>query len=130
MALTDTGPLVALIDRNDLQHADCAAHLAHLAPPMAAPWPCFTEAMRLLDRAGGHQAQDALWEYVTLGALVIRASDGAEQARMRALMAAHTDRPMQRRGIADAILTAKQTKFSKTNPPRVRAQHGIPLRQN
>lgn len=103
MTLTDTGPLVALIDRDDVHHARCTEQSASLSPPMTTPWPCFTEAMHLLGRIDGHRAQDDLWEYVTLGILVLRESSPAEQARMRALMAKYADTPMD---LADAALVA------------------------
>lgn len=48
MTLTDTGPLVALINRNDPNHTACveAAKRLH-AGPLVTTWPCFTEAMYL-----------------------------------------------------------------------------------
>lgn len=48
MTLTDTGPLVALIDRNEATHETCRLVLPRLAKPMITPSPCFTEAMYLL----------------------------------------------------------------------------------
>jgi hypothetical protein len=61
VTLTDTGPLVALINRNDPNHARCLA-AARLLPkePLVTSWPCFTEAMYLLHRAAGHDGQAAL----------------------------------------------------------------------
>lgn len=103
MTLTDAGPLVALIDRNDVHHVACVAELPRLSPPMVTPWPCFTEAMHLAGRAGGHRAQDDLWEYVETGALIIRDSSLEEQARMRQLMTKYQDTPMD---LADAAVVA------------------------
>lgn len=60
--LCDTGPLVALIDRNDPNHSVCAKALALLPPvPLITTWLCVTEAMHLLYRSGGLVAQNALW---------------------------------------------------------------------
>ena len=103
MTLTDTGPLVALVDEDDAHHAACALVLPALSPPMVTPWPCFTEAMHLLNRAGGYRAQEELWGYVTQGALRIRDSAPEEQARMHELMAKYRDTPMD---LADAALVA------------------------
>jgi predicted nucleic acid-binding protein len=100
---TDTGPLVALIDEDDAYHQECVRRVPELPPPMVAPWPCFTEAMHLLNRAGGHRAQEKLWNYVTLGALIIHASSLEEQARMRELIVKYSNVPMD---LADAALVA------------------------
>ena len=51
MILTDTGPLVALLDADDPYHAECVATL-HRLPlgPLLTTWVCFTEAMYSLAR--------------------------------------------------------------------------------
>jgi predicted nucleic acid-binding protein len=54
VTLVDTGPLVALINRNDPHHAACVAVAITLpAEPLVTTWPCFTEAMYLVHRVGG-----------------------------------------------------------------------------
>ena len=54
MTLTDTGPLVALLDADDPYHAACVAASQHLpSGPLLTTWVCFTEAMYLLGAAGG-----------------------------------------------------------------------------
>ena len=103
MTLTDTGLLVALIDKGDDYHEACQAQLPGLSPPLVAPWPCFTEAMHLLNRADGHFAQQGLWELVTDNTLIIHASSLEEQARMRELMVKYSNVPMD---LADAALVA------------------------
>jgi predicted nucleic acid-binding protein len=56
--LTDTGPLVALVNRNDPNHSRCVAATRRLPrEPFLTTWPCFPEAMRLVFRAGGYPAQ-------------------------------------------------------------------------
>ncbi len=52
--LTDTGPLVALVNANDPSHAQAHAALRRLPKrPLLTTWPCLTEAMYLLHQAGG-----------------------------------------------------------------------------
>ena len=61
MTLTDTGPLVAIVNRNDPHHEVCVVATKRLpAGPLVTSWPCFTEAMYLVFRAGGYPAQVAL----------------------------------------------------------------------
>jgi hypothetical protein len=62
MTLTDAGPLLALLDKDDSYHATCIAAAQHLpAGPLATTWPCFTEAMYLLGAVGGYGYQRTLW---------------------------------------------------------------------
>jgi predicted nucleic acid-binding protein len=103
MTLTDTGPLVGIIDADDKHQAACEAELPRLNSPMVTPWPCFTEAMYLLGESLGYSGQDDLWELVDKGLLVIHESSSAERLRMRELMATYKDTPMD---LADASLVA------------------------
>lgn len=104
MTLTDTGPLVALINRNDPNHPACAAATKRLpAGPLVTTWPCFTEAMYLLFRAGGYPAQAELWRWRTTGRLILHDLSAFEIERMTELMGTYRDRPMD---LADASLVA------------------------
>ena len=104
MTLTDTGPLVALINRNDPHHAFCVAATKQLpARPLVTTWPCFTEAMYLLFRTGGYVAQETLWQWRTATRLFIHASTESEMKRMAELMDKYRDKPMD---LADASLIA------------------------
>ena len=54
LILTDTGPLVALLDRGDPAHTVCRDAVIHFPrQPFLTSWPCFTEAMYLPGGAGG-----------------------------------------------------------------------------
>jgi predicted nucleic acid-binding protein len=101
--LTDTGPLVALIDAGERDHDKCKRALAHLETPMVTTWPVLTEAMYLLGDAGGWQAQRPLWAMIEREALTLADLRAAEIARARALMEKYRDAPMD---IADATLVA------------------------
>jgi len=103
MTLTDTGPLIALIDKGDKAHSTCTNQLKVLSHPLLTTWPCVSEAMHLLNNIGGHFAQDVLWSYILDGLVAIHESDLAERARMRGLMSKYKDTPMD---LADASLVA------------------------
>jgi predicted nucleic acid-binding protein len=81
--LTDTGPLVALLDADDPYHAACVAALARLPPePLETTWSCFTEAMYLLGEVGGYRYQEALWNLRRTGRLLLYDPTPAETDRM------------------------------------------------
>jgi predicted nucleic acid-binding protein len=101
--LTDTGPLVALLDSRDKHHGACVEVVKTLPKPLVTMWPCITESMYLLGRSRGHAAQDALWAMIDTGFVVIYELSATDRVRMRVLMAQYADRPMD---LADASLVA------------------------
>lgn len=108
MTLCDTGPLVALVNTSDEDHARCAEALDHIPGPLLTTWPCFTEAMYLSAReAKGRQAEAAvrreLWNFVRGGLLDFHEADSHEVSRMMELMERYHDRPMD---LADASIVA------------------------
>ena len=105
MTLTDTGPLVALIDRDDQHYAISVAALeANLVTfPLLTTWPCLAEAMHLLWRTGGYRYQAALWSMYFRRELVLHQLTPEETARVAALMEQYRDLPMD---LADASLVA------------------------
>jgi len=95
MTLTDTGPLVALLDKDDSYHAACVAAAKHLPfGPLLTTWPCFTEAMYLLGEVGGYAYQAELWKLRTTGRLVLHNLTAAEIDRMAVLMELYRTRAM------------------------------------
>jgi predicted nucleic acid-binding protein len=70
---------------------------------MITTWPCLTEAMYFLWRAGGATAQETLWSYLTDGLLKLYTPDPDQWERARALMRQYRDAPMD---LADASLVA------------------------
>ena len=104
MILTDTGPLVALINPNDPHRAVCVEIVRSLGREvMLTTWQCFTEAMHFLGRGGGHPLQDNLWDMRRDGRLEIHSTTESEADRMAELMWQYRDAPMD---LADASLIA------------------------
>jgi predicted nucleic acid-binding protein len=96
--------MVALIDGDDAHHARCAHALETLPPqPLVTTWPCFVEAMYLLHRAAGRAAQEELWGFLEDELVRLHETSAPERRRMRELMAAYADLPMD---LADASLVA------------------------
>lgn len=106
MILVDAGPLVAVIDADDRHHVACAAALRKLQPPLVTAWPAVVEAMYLLEE---FRAQDALWQMILRGVLVIEPLDAKDLGRARDLMAKYRDLPMD---LADAALVALAERLS------------------
>ena len=103
MTLTDAGPLIALIDADEPDHAACLEALDLVALPLVTTWPAFTEAMYLLGRAGGIKGQRALWLLVQTDRLVVADLSRSAVERSARLMNQYADRPMD---LADATLVA------------------------
>ena len=103
MTLTDAGPLIAIIDGDEPDHASCMDALDQLNLPLITAWPAFTEAMYLLARAGGIRAQQALWRLVSTDRLVVADLSPSAIDRSARLMDQYADRPME---LADATLVA------------------------
>lgn len=102
MTLTDTGPLVALLDADDSYHAACVAAAQRLpSGPLLTTWVCFTEAMYLLGAVGGYRYQATLWHLRSAGRLVLHDLPPGEADRRAVLMERYQDIPMD---LADASL--------------------------
>jgi uncharacterized protein len=101
MILTDAGPLIAIIDKNEEHHPACALCLLELSGPMLTTWAAFTEAMYLLGENGGWKAQDLLWQMVDQEEVEIAEQGQDDRVRMRVLMEKYQDLPMD---LADASL--------------------------
>lgn len=101
MVLVDAGPLIALIHADDQHHERCVATLRGLAEPLGTVWPVLTEAMYLLNFSW--KAQEALWEMLERGVVVLLPVESEELSRMRELMKKYKDLPMD---LADAALVA------------------------
>lgn len=97
--LVDAGPLVALLDRSDQHHRACVEASRSIRGPLVSVWPAITEAMYLLGLSS--DAQDALWDMLETGLVLLATLDVGDVRRMRDLMRKYRDQPMD---LADAAL--------------------------
>jgi len=97
--LVDAGPLVAVLDRSDPQHAVCIRTLQTIRDPLVTVWPAMTEAMYLL--RSFWSAQAALCEMVETEAVRLLTLERTDVPRIKELIRKYRDLPMD---LADAAL--------------------------
>jgi predicted nucleic acid-binding protein len=97
----DTGPIIALFDKSDDYHNVCHEVIKSLRLPLTTTLPALTEAFHLLNSSW--RLQDALWEFVAGGNLVVYNLDASLLRECRKLMEKYCDLPMD---FADASLVA------------------------
>lgn len=101
MILLDTGPLVALFDRQDPYHQQCREILQNLRKPLLTTTPVLTEAFHLLSPES--QGSQALLDFLQQGGAQVWLFDATSLALAFRLMAQYRDCPMD---FADASLVA------------------------
>jgi hypothetical protein len=101
MMLVDTGPLVALFDPLDNQHARCVRTLKGIREPIATTIPVLTEAFHMLGAAS--IGSDRLRDFIEGGGLSVWFFERPALTRAFELMELYADHPMD---LADASLVA------------------------
>jgi predicted nucleic acid-binding protein len=101
LILLDTGPILALIDRDEPAHARCLAVLESHTGSLITSWAVLTESMYLLQRRGGQSWVSTLWNLIGSGRIEIHHIDARRSVRTRDLMDRYCDLPMS---LADATL--------------------------
>ena len=98
-AIVDTGPLVALLDRAQRHHQWCVGQIKELVPPMLVCEPVLVETLFLFNR--NPDAQDAIFDLLTTGALRMAFHLDENLREVRGLLRKYQDKPMS---LADACL--------------------------
>ena len=101
MILIDTGPIVALFDKDDRYYTLCIEILKGIREPLVTTWPVVTECFYLLNFSW--EVQDSLWLFIERGGIEIYPLDKGLLIRCRELMKQYHDLPMD---LADATLVA------------------------
>jgi predicted nucleic acid-binding protein len=101
LILIDTGPIVALFDRDDRYHQLCLDILEKIHEPLIATWPVLTECFCLLGFSGG--AQEDLWTFLRRGGIEVFQLDKSHFSKCCELMKQFRNLPMD---LADATIVA------------------------
>jgi predicted nucleic acid-binding protein len=129
--IVDTGPIVALLDADDQQHAWVKAQFARLRPPLLTCEAVLTESCFLIARGGGDAS--AVIQLAERGVLSVAQLFDGEAASVARLMRRYENVPMS---LADACLvqlielTSQSTLFTLDSDFGVYRQKGrrlIPL---
>jgi uncharacterized protein len=107
--LLDTGPLVALFDPRDGDHAGARRLLEGVREPLVTTAAVLTEAFHLLDP--GSQGAAALRSFLEKGGAVVWFFDRPALRRALELMARYADHPMD---FADASLVVAAERLRTT----------------
>lgn len=101
MILIDTGPIVALFDKDDRYHSVCVEILKEIREPLVSTWPVLTECFFLLGFSW--EVQDRLWIFIRRGGIEIYPMEKELLIRCHELMKQYQNLPMD---LADASLVA------------------------
>ena len=97
--LIDTGPLIALFNKNDKHHKNIIEFLKAYKGILTTSWPVLTEVNHMLDYNINAQLDFLKW--VDLGALKIEDVKPTDIKRIMSLLKKYSDTPMD---LADASL--------------------------
>lgn len=119
-ALVDTGAILAVLDKSDAWHGVCRSAFQQVRLPLLTSEGVLTELLHVV--GDSRHRQEAAWELILSGTLVLASLQHAELHRVHELMSAYWDQPMD---FADAtlvylagresistIITVDQTHFS------------------
>lgn len=104
-AVVDSGPLLALFDRDDAHHARVASFLkANPRLRLSTTWPVLTETCALLASRVGKQAEADFLDWIDRGGLSLADQGVAAFSRIRALVAKYRDLPFDFADASVAVL--------------------------
>ncbi len=92
MIIIDTGPLVALFDKDDQYHNLCKKSLRLIKEPLITNWPVLTKAMYLLNFSS--IAQDLCLSFIESAGIAVHGGNSHDLFRIRQLMEKYSDLPI------------------------------------
>ena len=118
--LLDTGPIVAMLDRSEQRHADCAELISQLDAPLVTCEAVLAEACYLLREVRG--AAEAILENVECGNFLVPYRLTGRATKLARLMKKYADQPMD---FADACLVDMAGAMG--TGPRLTREGGVPF---
>lgn len=104
-AVVDSGPLIALFDRDDANHASVVGFLAkHPTLRLLSTWAVLNEASAILSARVSKQAEIDLLEWAERKGLQIVALESSAVSRIRALIIKYQDLPFDFADASVAVL--------------------------
>lgn len=97
--IVDAGPLIALIDRRDRDHAWAHEQIKHCLPPLLVCEPVLTETLHRVGKL--EHAASSLFHAIDRGGLRIAFRIDEQTAALRRMMEKYADRPIS---LADACV--------------------------
>lgn len=97
--IVDTGPILALLDREDEWHRLCKNTLRQLSLPLLTTEAVLAEVFHLIRRS--RTEMESVWALVENGVIVLASIEHAELAQIHEFMSRYRDLPMD---FADATL--------------------------
>lgn len=97
--LIDTGPLIAILERNDPHHSACGEAFKQAAAPLLTCWPVLTEAAYLLGEST--PAMKALFDLLRTNAVAILPLTATDLPAIETILDKYHDQGFQ---LADACL--------------------------
>jgi predicted nucleic acid-binding protein len=116
----DTGPLVAVLNADDMHHAACRSLLESEPGPLIVPAPILTEVCYLAASRLGPQAEAAFLDSLASGELQLEATTTGDLARMAELVLTYADFPL---GAADASVIAVAERLDVTRVATIDYRH-------
>jgi predicted nucleic acid-binding protein len=103
MIVVDTGPLVATLDADNVDHSRCRRLLEHHRGPLLVPAPVLTEVCWLLEREKGSDVEAAFLDALEAGEMELVDLTKADLRRMAELVRQYSSLPL---GAVDASVVA------------------------
>jgi uncharacterized protein len=118
--VVDTGPLVAIADADDRDHARCIAALGNASRPLVVPPTVLAEVCYLLERELGTAAEAAFLQSFRDGPLTLAHITLDDLDRMAVLVTTYADLPL---GAVDASLVAVAERLGITEIATLDLRH-------